>query len=370
MKQGVAAMRGRSFFLILVCIGILLVSGCGPKKESVKATKLEIEHFTRLKGLPEEAITSLAAFGGKVWAGSQKGLFCFDGVNWKIHQRKNTNVLGSDIIEDLKVNDNVLWIATDNGACRYDGNNWSSVYTGGRARSVIGRGSEIAVATAYGVVYSSGGEMRPMGKENAGLVMDEVNQVIFDAQGQLWAGTRAGIGKLGSGIFQNYTGPAKSVMGSSLIDVPPSPSNCRLSGNNIKVMMPFQNMLAIGTTSGLSVTDMGNVWNNYMSQHRDWFQRAGKIVEETVSGNSPLPGNVINALARSDNNEMLFVGTDKGLAILHDKTWLDLATLMPNLLKMPITGLAWLNGDLWVATGEGIFQVKKVSGLFAAEKQS
>lgn len=360
-------MNARKSLLIVCCFALLMFgTGCGAKKEAPKPARLAVEHFNRLKGLPEEAITSMAAFANKIWAGSQKGLFAFDSVNWQIHQRKNTNVLGSDIIEDLKVNDNALWIATDNGACRFDGTGWSSVYTGGRARSVIGKGGELAVATAYGVVYSNGGGMTPMGKENAGLVMDEVTQVMFDAQGQLWAGTRAGMGRLGSGIFQNYTGPAKSVMGSSLIDVPASPANCRLPGNNIKVMMPFQGMLAIGTTSGLAVTDMSNTWNTYMSQHRDWFQRAGKIVEETVPGNSPLPGNVINALARSDNDEMLFVGTDRGLAVLQGSTWLDLSVCMPDLPKVAITGLAWLNGDLWVGTGEGIYQVKKVNSLFAA----
>ncbi len=360
-------MRARNLLLAAFCLlALTMFSGCGAQKKAAAPTRLVVEHFTRTKGLPEEAITSMAVFANKIWAGSQKGLFTYDGVNWQIFQRKNTNVFGSDIIEDLKVCENVLWVATDNGACSFNGSNWMSVFTGGRARSVIGKGSELAIATARGVVYSNGGEPTAMGKDNAGLVMDEVTQVMFDSQGQLWAGTRAGMGRLASGMFQNYTGPAKSVMGSSLIDVPASPSNCRLPGNNIKVIIPFQNMLAIGTTSGLAVTDMANTWNVYMSQHRDWVQRAGQIVEDVVPGNSPLPGNVINALAASSNFEMLFVGTDKGLAILRGAEWLDIATLMPDVPKIAITGLGWLNGDLWIATGYGIYQVKNVASLIAS----
>ena len=100
-------MNARNLLLsALACSLLLFMTGCGAPKAPAKPAKLEIEHFTRSKGLPEEAITSLAAFANKIWAGSQRGLFAFDSVNWQIHQRKNTNVLGSDIIEDLKVSDN------------------------------------------------------------------------------------------------------------------------------------------------------------------------------------------------------------------------------------------------------------------------
>jgi ligand-binding sensor domain-containing protein len=127
--------------------------------------------------------------------------------------------------------------------------------------------------------------------------------------------------------------------------------------------MPFQNMIAIGTTGGLTITDMANTWTSYTAQHREWAQRNGQILEDQVPGNSPLPGNIINALAASDNFELLFVGTDKGLGVLNGSEWLDVGTIMPGIPRVAITGLAWLNGDLWVATGEGIFQVKKVSSL-------
>lgn len=132
--------------------------------------------------------------------------------------------------------------------------------------------------------------------------------------------------------------------------------------------MPYKDLLAIGTTSGLTLTDMETVWNNYTSRHRDWVQRGGQIVEEVVSGNSALPGNVISSLAKSDDQELLFVGTDKGLAILHGNDWLDTKTLLPDLPGVAITGLAWLNGDLWAATAEGIYQVKKASGLIPEKK--
>lgn len=355
--------RTQLTFLAVSLLIMTLCVGCGANKEPAKPKELVIEHFTRSKGLPEEAITCMAGFANQVWAGSAKGLFTFDGVNWKQHVRKNTNVLGSDIIEDLKVNDNALYIATDNGAARFDGKSWSSVFTGGRARSVSGTSGQIAVATAHGVEYSSGGSFQAMAKDNAGLVSDEVTQVLYDSRGQLWVGTRAGMARLSSNMFQNYTGPAKSIMGSSLIEIPPSPSNCRLIGNNVKVLYEYRGNIAVGTTGGLTITDFNSTYTSYFSAHKDWFQRQGKIVEERVDGNSPLPGNVICSLASTPGGEMLFVGTDKGLAVMKDNNWLDTTTLMKGLPRTTITGLAYVGSDLWIGTDSGIYRVKEVGSL-------
>ncbi len=359
----------RLISLLLFVAFIATLNGCGPKKVEKKAGPLEVVHFNKAKALPDENITAMAAFGGQVWAGSKNGLFCYDSVNWKIHVKKNTNVLGSNLIESLKVSDGVLWIATDNGACRFDGNSWSSLYTGGRARSVSGKGSEVAIATAHGVEYSTGGGFQAYGKENAGLVFEEATAIGFDANGKLWVGTRAGMARLTSGVFQNFTGPQKSVMGSSLVDIPPSPSNCQLIGNNIKVIHPYNGMLAIGTTSGLCITDMEGTWRNYYATHKDWAQSAGKIIQQTVSGNSPLPGNNVLSLASSENDELLFVGTKKGLAILNGNSWIDTTVMLKDLPSTSIYGLAYLNGDLWVGTMNGVYQVKNVASLIKkAEK--
>jgi ligand-binding sensor domain-containing protein len=152
-------------------------------------------------------------------------------------------------------------------------------------------------------------------------------------------------------------------MGSSLIDIPPSPANCQLIGNNIKVLLDYRGKVAVGTTSGLTISDFGGYYVNYFSAHKDWFQRAGKIVEDRVDGNSPLPGNIINALATTPAGELLFVGTDKGLAILKEDNWIDVSKLTKGLPRVAITGLAYVGRDLWVGTSDGIYQVKDMASL-------
>lgn len=352
--------------VILSVCALITFAGCTGKSADNKPKVFSVEHFTHSKGLPCDEITCMAALGNKVWAGSEKGLFAYDGVNWEIHSKKNNNRLGSDIIVGLQTLNRCLYIATDNGACYYDGNDFRSVYTGGRARAVSGNGGEVAVGTAYGVIIGG----KTYSNSSAGLVSDEITQLIYDKQGQLWVGTRAGISKLSGGMARNYTGPAKSVMGSSLIDIPANPSNCRLPGNFIKTMILYKDGLAIGSTEGLCITDMANNYEPYTAEHKEWMQVNGKIVDELVKGNSKIPGNKVNALATTDNYELLFAITNEGLGILKGNEWLDVDKLIPGLPKSGLTSVAWCGKDLWIGSDDGIFKVADLSSLLGSDDKN
>ena len=362
-------MKNPIWWIALLLAPILFFSvGCSKKSGAPAALqKLELEKITKGNGLPGDHITALAVFADKVWVGTKTGLAKYDGVNWGIHVKRNTNVLGSDIIEELSIWDNALWICTDNGVSRFDGTSWSSVAYRGRARSVAARGSEVVIATAHGVEYSNsnGQAFQPHGRELGGLVNDEVQELAYDAAGKLWVGTRAGMAVYNAGIFQNHTGPQQQPMGTSLVEIPASPLSCQLVGNNIKVMMPFQGKLAIGTTSGLNITDMAMSWVSYTAPHPEWVQREGRIMEEKKPGNSPLPGNSIQALAPLPNDQGFFVGTNKGLALFRGGNWVDTGKVLANVPSgQMITALALHNDDLWVGTLYGLLRVKGISLLF------
>lgn len=358
------AVRAASWLGML--LALIVAAGCGPAKGPVAADKLKVEQITTQQGLPHNQITALVTYGNQVWAGTKGGLARFDGVNWQVHVLKNTNALGSNLIENLTVAAGAVWIATDNGVCRSDGTNWASILTGSRARAVTATGTEIAVATAHGVEYSTGGAFTPLSKENAALVYDEVQALGYDATGRLWVGTRAGMGLLSGQMFQTYTGPAQQPMGTSLIDIPPLPPSCQLIGNNINVIVPYKGKLAIGTTSGLSITDMGSQWTSYTAPHKKWVQRAGKILEEQAPGNSPLPGSSITALAPAPGDAALFVGTNKGLGVLIEDKWLDLEARLATVPSGPVTALTMSGGDLWIGTQNGLLRVPGMAAVIAA----
>ena len=349
---------------IFALVPFLALVGCGAPKAAAPAASSQVESFTTSQGLPHNHITSLAVFGGKVWAGTKAGLAGHDGVNWQVVVKKINNALGSDLIEALTVADNTLYIATDNGVSKYTGQTWNTVMTGSRARGVAARNTEIAAATAHGIEHSAGGAFSPYDKQKSGLVFDEVNTVAFDGQGRLWVGTRAGMALFANGTFQNYTGPAKTVMGNSLVDVPPSPSTCQLPGNNINVIFPWKGQLAVGTTSGLAITDMDRAWRIFSAPHREWVQRGNQIVEEMNAGNSPMPGNSVTAMA-AYSDAILFVGTSKGLAALKDASWIDLTKHIPQVATKAVTALSVDKDNLWIGTAEGLYKVGGISALAA-----
>lgn len=362
-------MRIRNFALLLCAISVLLcVAGCNGKKVDNKPKTFKVEHFDKSRGLASENITGIAGIGNTIVAGSDKGLLLFDGVNWGIQCVKNNKIIGSDDVVSLQKYGGKIWIGTDNAACSYDGMNFSSInYGSGRARAVIGNGTETAVATARGVISNG----RTISNSGGGLVSDEVTTLCFDNMGQLWVGTRAGISKIAGTFAANYTGPAKMVSGNSLMNVPASPSSCKLPGNYIKAMIPYRGMFAIGTTEGLCITDMTSFYENHTARHKEWAQVGGQIVDEFVSGNSKIPGNKIIALATTEQNELLFVATDEGLGILKGSEWLNVSSLIPELPSVSISSLAWHNGDLWIGTvDDGIYCVKALAPLFETEKEA
>lgn len=126
--------------------------------------------------------------------------------------------------------------------------------------------------------------------------------------------------------------------------------------------MPWKGQMVIGTTSGLALTDLDKSWSVFTAPHKDWVQKPGTIVEEMVSGNSPMPGNAVTSVAAMGDT-LLFVGTNKGVAAKRDASWIDLSKSLPTLSGKSITALAVDKDTLWVGTADGLYKVIGISTL-------
>ena len=81
-----------------------------------------------------------------------------------------------------------------------------------------------------------------------------------------------------------------------------------------------------------------------------------------------MPGNKVNALATTENYELLFVITNEGLGILKGNEWLDVEKLIPGLPKNGLTSVAWCGNDLWIGSDDGIYRVTDFGSMLGDNK--
>lgn len=380
-------MRAKISLLFVLCLAMVVVmTGCsngkGNGKDGGERAKYEnmvnvVEPSVKFADLgasdfKAKKITSIEGFNGKLWVGSYNGVHSFDGVEWRLSNRDRYNAIGSNKIINFSVNDNRLWISTDNGACYYtpdnEGGKFISIFTNGKARSCFGSSLGTFVGTANGVVNDG----NIINKENNNLMSNEIT-VVNGKENTILIGTREGLAKYEGGVISTYTGPAKALVGSSLREVPANPPNCKLPSNNIKCILPFgDNQYAIGTTCGLAITNLDNKWDAYRTDYDDYVQNGAQIEKAHLNGNMKLPSNVINCLAKTEGNELLFVGTTYGLAVLDASgNLLDLNQLVDDYPydSEAVVGLACLNNNLYIAQRDKIDVIKNVKSLVDSVKK-
>ncbi len=379
-------MRTKISFLFVLCLAAaILITGCGNgngKDGNTEKAVYEkmvdvVDRQVKIADLDAttfkaKVITSMTAYANKLWVGSNNGLQSYDGNEWRLFTNEKYNSLGSNKIISFAVNSNILWVATDNGACySADGDKFSSIFTGGKARSCFGNDtSSYFVGTANGIVLSDGTTLSK--SSNSGIVSNDIT-AINGNNGFVLIGTREGLIKYESGSVSSYKGPAKSLMGSSLIEVPANPANCKLPSNNIKCIIPFgAGQYAIGTTCGLAITNLNDEWKVFRTDYDDFVQRGAEIKKEKMQGNVNIPSNIINCLAKTEDNEVLFVGTTYGLTAFDSNgnviNLSDYVNDLPLDFDNAVIGLACLNNNLYIAQRNNISVIKNIKALIPAKK--
>ena len=116
-------------------------------------------HYGTNVGLPTDYFTS-ASFGrGKMWLGTDAfGVITYDGSTWENYTVADGLI--NDHVNDVLVDSRgIVWVGTNNGLSRFNGNTWESLTT-----------------------------------ENSGIPGNRVNVIAEDPEGRIWFGTNNGIG--------------------------------------------------------------------------------------------------------------------------------------------------------------------------------
>ena len=163
-------MRSRIPALVLV---LILVSLRAMALDPAKAiTQYMLDTWETADGLPQNSVQAVVqTHDGYIWLGTQEGLVRFDGVSFKVFDKRNTRELkASRILALFEDREKSLWVGT---------------LGGGLIRFKDG------AFTAY--------------TTKEGLCDDIVFTICQDRQGSLWIGTRSGLNRFREGRFETLT---------------------------------------------------------------------------------------------------------------------------------------------------------------------
>jgi len=317
-----------------------------------------------------------------LWLGTDAGVSRYDG-------NKFINFTTSDGLPDDKVTaicqdtDGIMWFGTFNGASRYDGTFLNFTEKDGLAGSIISSISRdsngfIWFGTEKGASCYDGNSFLSFTSKD-GLVDDKVNDIISTPDGMVWFATNRGVfcyNANARGEFTNFT------MRDGLV-----------SNRIITMYGSSDGMIWFGSRTGVSQLDLDFIHSkkpflsitkkdgvaSIITIHRDmdgvmWFGTEGNGVIRydgksflRFTQKDRMASNFVNAI-HSSSNGMIWFATEGGVSC-YDKAFLNftqrdgLVSNIVNSICQDIDGMMWFGTE-----GDGAMRYDGVSFLSFTQK--
>ena len=283
-------------------------------------------HWDSEGGLPHNSAEAIAQTpDGYLWIGTSEGLARFDGVQFTVFNRSNSEVLNANSVVALCVSrDGSLWIGTDGS----------------------------------GLILWKDGKFINYGRE-VGLHATTVRALYEDRQGTLWAGTREGLYRIQRGI-STYV-PSDTPKALSIRAIHARLNGEMWIGHSLGLsrlengrLLDFGDRLAIplNSVSSFAETPDGSLWFGATTGlHR---LKEGKVSVLKVADG--LSSDTVRAL-EVDNRGTLWIGTNGGLNRWFNGLVPDPVgeTLSHGVVHSIYQGA---EGSLWIGTYGGLHQLR------------
>jgi signal transduction histidine kinase/ligand-binding sensor domain-containing protein/CheY-like chemotaxis protein len=210
-KQQAPEHKFLAYFLVFFVFSSgLYVSSLDPNK---KITQYICDVWGIEENLPQSTVeTIIQDKHGYLWLGTQEGLARFDGVSFKVYNKRNTEQISNNWIrvlyEDSAGN---LWIGTNGGLVRRENETFTAYTTAdGLSNNIISsicqdREKNLWIGTEKGLNRMREGRITLYSTE-PGLSNFMVQAVFEDREGGMWFGTHGGgLYHLEKGKFTTYT---------------------------------------------------------------------------------------------------------------------------------------------------------------------
>lgn len=246
-----------------------------------------------------------------------------------------SGIVGIQVNDIAQDSEGYIWVATNLGVSRYDGknfvnyvrkdglgeNNCTAIFCDNQNRVWVGHQT-----AGISIIYPDSVQQF---SENNGLVNNEVHDIYQDDSGKIWIATFGGVSTLDGSTWSKLT-----------------TQDGLISNNTQSISIDEQGRIWIGTFgSGLSVIEGAKVHHLHM-------------------GNG-LINNYVTSLHFTNN--IMMVGTLGGLSIWKDGAF-ENTSAMEGLSNSQVNEVATgTNGDIWLATYNGLNRVRNTNLLQLSE---
>ncbi|MCP4219226.1 MAG: hypothetical protein GY765_31620, partial [bacterium] len=322
------------FLRITTTLLLLLMFAVIHALEPGKATyQYHLDTWKRERGLPENTITCIKQTGkGYIWLGTPMGLVRFDGVHFKLYDKKTVPAFLNNFVRTIhEDHDGNLWIGTEGGLLKFEKGRFTPFTLGEKKADNFVMticetpGGSLWIGTLSGSVYCfQKGEFTRYSSKS-GLSGGAVRCLHFSRTGILRAGTANGLYRYRDGKFVS------------------SPLAKEISADYITCIYEDveKKQLWIGTTEGLNRVN----------------EESGKVKIYTAA--QGLTGNIVLDIYR-DRDDNLWLGTEGGLCRITG----DVLTAFsgPQSLPRNVYSISEdTEGGLWLGTlGGGLFRLRDV----------
>ena len=324
--------------LFALCCSLLSeAQSDSPLIHNNEVNEFAIEHWTTEQGLPNNAVIDIAKTpDGFIWLATFNGLVRFDGLEFTVFDRSNTDAFNTNNLVDLfTAQDGALWIGTNGGGLV---RHWENSFEHFDTESTIGSSTVTAMSQTQ--------------------------------DGTIWVGTKSGLGKVSDKVIGVVSEPALANL--NIYTLYADAKDVLWIGTTVQGLFGYdgekldhytvQNGLNSNSIRSIFQDPKGNLWVG-MDQGLSIFNYNGFIVEDTVQ--QKVTG-FVNAIDMDESGN-IWLATSRGL--FRFGTTIESISIEQGLSHNIVQSLLYdYEGNLWLGTYRGGLNRLKKSKFYSFDK--